>query len=32
MFTRDGLAAGDWCVMITYGAGLSAYAFLLRQA
>lgn len=24
-------AAGDWCVMAAYGAGLSAHAFLLRK-
>jgi len=25
-----GIALGDWCMMVTFGAGLSAYAFLLR--
>ncbi len=28
---RNGVPAGDWCVMIAYGAGLSAHAFLLRK-
>jgi len=28
---RNGVAAGDWCVMVAYGAGLSAHAFLLRR-
>jgi predicted naringenin-chalcone synthase len=28
---RSGVATGDWCVMVAYGAGLSAYAFLLRK-
>ncbi len=28
---RNGVAPGDWCVMIAYGAGLSAHAFLLRR-
>ena len=26
------IAAGDWCVMIAYGAGLSAHAYLLQKA
>lgn len=29
---RNGVAPGDWCVMIAYGAGLSAHACLLRKA
>ena len=29
---RNGVAPGDWCVMVAYGAGLSAHAFLLRKA
>jgi predicted naringenin-chalcone synthase len=29
--TRNGVAAGDWCAMVAYGAGLSAHAFLLRR-
>jgi predicted naringenin-chalcone synthase len=29
---RNGVAPGDWCVMIAYGAGLSAHAYLLRKA
>jgi len=29
---RKGVAPGDWCVMIAYGAGLSAHACLLRKA
>jgi len=28
---RNGVAPGDWCVMIAYGAGLSAHAYLLRK-
>ena len=28
---RNGVAPGDWCVMIAYGAGLSAHAYLLRR-
>jgi predicted naringenin-chalcone synthase len=28
---RNGIAAGDWCVMAAYGSGLSAHAFLLRK-
>lgn len=28
---RKGVAPGDWCVMIAYGAGLSAHAYLLRK-
>lgn len=28
---RNGMDAGDWCVMVAYGAGLSAHAFLLRK-
>jgi predicted naringenin-chalcone synthase len=28
---RKGVAPGDWCVMIAYGAGLSAHAYLLRR-
>ncbi len=30
--TRNGVAPGDRCVMIAYGAGLSAHACLLRRA
>ncbi len=26
-----GISAGDWCVMVAYGAGLSAHAFLLKK-
>ena len=26
-----GIAAGEWCVMVAYGAGLSAHACLLRK-
>jgi predicted naringenin-chalcone synthase len=29
---RDGVAPGDWCIMIAYGAGMSAHAYLLRKA
>jgi predicted naringenin-chalcone synthase len=28
---RNGISPGDWCVMVAYGAGLSAHAFLLRK-
>ena len=28
---RNGISAGDTCVMVAYGAGLSAHAFLLRK-
>lgn len=27
---HNGIAPGDWCVMVTFGAGLCAHAFLLR--
>lgn len=26
-----GVASGDWCIMVAFGAGLSAHAFLLRK-
>jgi predicted naringenin-chalcone synthase len=29
---RSGVDAGDWCVMVGYGAGLSAHAYLLRKS
>ena len=29
---KKGVAPGDWCVMLAYGAGLSAHGFLLRKA
>jgi predicted naringenin-chalcone synthase len=28
---RGGVESGDWCIMVAYGAGLSAHAFLLRR-
>ena len=28
---RNGISAGEWCVMVAFGAGLSAHAFLLRK-
>lgn len=28
---RNGVEPGEWCVMVAYGAGLSAHAFLLRS-
>jgi len=28
---RNGIEAGEWCVMVAYGAGLSAHASLLRK-
>jgi len=29
---KNGVAPGDWCVMVAYGAGLSAHAYLLRKS
>lgn len=29
---KNGVRPGDWCVMASFGAGLSAHAFLLRKA
>jgi predicted naringenin-chalcone synthase len=28
---QQGIAPGEWCVMLAFGAGLSAHAFLLRK-
>lgn len=28
---QNGMDSGDWCVMVAYGAGLSAHAYLLRK-
>ena len=28
---HNGISAGEWCVMVAYGAGLSAHACLLRK-
>lgn len=28
---RNGISAGEWCVMVAFGAGLSAHACLLRK-
>jgi predicted naringenin-chalcone synthase len=28
---RGGIASGEWCVMLAFGAGLSAHAFLFRK-
>jgi predicted naringenin-chalcone synthase len=28
---ENGVEPGDWCVMVGYGAGLSAHAYLLRK-
>ncbi len=28
---RQGISRGEWCVMVAFGAGLSAHAFLLRK-
>ncbi len=28
---QNGIAAGEWCVMVAFGAGLSAHACLLRK-
>lgn len=29
---NEGIAPGEWCIMVAFGAGLSAHAFLLRKA
>lgn len=29
---RNGIGEGEWCVMLAYGAGLSAHAYLLRKS
>lgn len=29
---NEGIKKGDWCIMVVFGAGLSAHAFLLRKA
>ena len=28
---KKGIVRGDWCIMLAYGAGLSAHGFLLRK-
>jgi predicted naringenin-chalcone synthase len=28
---KNGVGPGDWCIMVAYGAGLSAHAYLLRR-
>ncbi len=28
---KRGIASGDWCIMVAFGAGLSAHAYLLRK-
>ncbi len=28
---KRGVASGEWCIMVAFGAGLSAHAFLLRK-
>jgi predicted naringenin-chalcone synthase len=28
---RRGVASGEWCIMVAFGAGLSAHAYLLRK-
>jgi len=28
---KQGIAPGEWCIMVAFGAGLSAHAFLLRR-
>jgi predicted naringenin-chalcone synthase len=28
---RQGIAPGEWCVLLTFGAGLSAHGFLFRN-
>jgi predicted naringenin-chalcone synthase len=29
---KDGIEKGEWCIMVAFGAGLSAHAFLLRMS
>jgi len=29
---KDGIDKGEWCMMVAFGAGLSAHAFLLRKS
>jgi predicted naringenin-chalcone synthase len=29
---KEGIKKGDWCIMVAFGAGLSAHVFLLRKA
>ncbi|MEW6584220.1 MAG: type III polyketide synthase [Nitrospirota bacterium] len=29
---RDGVQPGEWCMMLAFGAGLSAHGYLLRQS
>lgn len=29
---NDGVESGEWCVMVAFGAGLSAHAYLLRKS
>jgi len=28
---KQGIASGEWCIMVAFGAGLSAHAFLLKK-
>jgi predicted naringenin-chalcone synthase len=28
---KRGIASGDWCIMVAFGAGLSAHAYLLKK-
>ncbi len=28
---KQGISSGDWCIMVAFGAGLSAHAFLLKK-
>jgi alkylresorcinol/alkylpyrone synthase len=28
---KKGISSGDWCIMVAFGAGLSAHAYLLRK-
>jgi predicted naringenin-chalcone synthase len=28
---EDGIGEGEWCIIVAFGAGLSAHAFLLRK-
>jgi predicted naringenin-chalcone synthase len=28
---KRGIASGEWCMMVAFGAGLSAHAFLLKK-
>jgi 3-oxoacyl-[acyl-carrier-protein] synthase III len=29
---NEGIKKGEWCIMVAFGAGLSAHAFLMRKS